>query len=155
MLKIAALREETQELEEAVAVYGNLMAKYPDTKEAETAAYLQARARMTLCRRLAYNRPRCLDSANYIKMILSRTPPHPNADEMDGWRRELLTHLSDEAWASTKFYDSRQRTARAAISAYERFIAEHPESAHADEARRRIEEIRADAIARQNKETNQ
>ena len=152
MLKIAALREEDNQLEEAISVYGLIASKYPGTQEAEASVYLQAKARMALCRRLAYNKPRCIDSANYIKMVLKRDPGRPHAAEMEEWRRELLTHLSEEAWADAKFYDSRQRTAHAAVSAYERFIVEHPESAHAEEARRRIAEITAAAAERQAKE---
>ncbi len=142
-LKIAGLREQDSDWEEAVKVYGTLQSRYDGSLQARTAAYLEAAARMHLSRRLAYNSPRLKDTRGYLRLTLQRYPDHERAEEMKGWAAEIDTWLSEEAWKSARFYDTRQRTQHAALSAYEKFVKEHPDSAHAAEARARIEEINA------------
>ena len=142
MLKIADLREQDQQYEEAVLVYAALINRFPASPEAHAAAYLQAKARMWLVRRLAYNLPRCKDTVGYLKMTLKRLPDHEQAAEMQGWLDELKAYMAEDAYVRAKFYDSRQRTAHAAVAAYERFLEEYPESAHVEEVSRRIDELK-------------
>jgi outer membrane protein assembly factor BamD (BamD/ComL family) len=49
---------------------------------------------------------------------------------------------AEEAWKAAKFYDSRTRTRRSAINAYERFIKDYPASSHTGEAQARIESLK-------------
>lgn len=142
MLKIAELREYDQQYEEAVLVYAALINKFPGTDEARLATYLQAKARMWLVRRLAYNLARCKDTAGYLKLALKTQPDHPNADEMKTWLDELTEYMAEDAFKRAKFYDSRQRTPHAAVAAYERFLEEYPNSSHAEAVSRRLDEIR-------------
>ena len=142
MLRIADLREQDQDYEEAIKVYSTLRSRYPGTIEARKALYLEAKDRMWLVRRLAYNLPRCKDTESYLRIALRKDPSHPNAEEMQTWLKELRDYMSEDAWTRAKFYDSRQRTRHAAIASYERFLSEHPDSPHADAARARIEELK-------------
>ena len=142
MLKIADLREQDTDYEEAIKVYATLRSGYRGTKEARRALYLEAKARMWLVRRLAYNLPRCKDTQNYLKLALRNDPSNPGAEEMRTWLKELSDYLSEDAWVRAKFYDSPQRTKHAAIASYERFLAEHPDSSHAEVARARIAELK-------------
>ena len=146
MLKIADLREQDQQYEEAVLVYAALMSRFPSSPEARVAAYLQAKARMWLVRRLAYNLPRCKDTASYLQMTLKRLPDHPQAEEMKTWLDELKVYMAEDAYVRAKFYDSRQRTSHAAAAAYERFLEEYPDSAHAEEVSRRLDELRGAGV---------
>ena len=139
MLKIADLREQNDEYEEAVQVYNQLVMKFPKTTEAEVAIYLQAKARMWLCRRLSYNIPRCVDTQKYLKMMIADHPRHDRVDEMKEWLAELEKHLEADAYRRAKFYDSKQRTPHAAAAAWQRFLKDYPLSPHADEVRARIE----------------
>ena len=141
MLKIADLREQNNEYEEAVQVYNQLVMKFPKTTEAEVAVYLQAKARMWLCRRLSYNIPRCVDTQKYLKMMIAEHPRHDRVDEMKEWLAELEKHLESDAYRRAKFYDSKQRTPHAAAAAWQRFLKEYPLSPHADEVRARIETL--------------
>lgn len=142
MLKIADLREQDSHYEEAVKVYAQLTTKFPLTKEARLAVYLQAKARMWLCRRLSYNVPRCRDTVNYFKMVFERYPDLEQTDELKGWQAELKTHLAEDAYVQAKFYDSRQRTRHAAAAAWEKYLQEYPDSPHAEEIRARIETLK-------------
>ena len=138
MLKIADLREQDTDYEESIKVYSSLRSRYPGTDAARTALYREAKARMWLVRRLAYNLPRCKDTESYLKLAVKNDPSHPGVEEMRAWLKELSDYLAEDAWTRAKFYDTRMRTRHATISAYERFVAEHPDSSHADEARARI-----------------
>ncbi len=142
MLKIADLREQESQYEEAVQVYATLVSKFPLTPEARVATHLEAKARMWLCRRLSYNIPRCKDTASFIAMALTRFPDLEEAEELKTWREELLQHMAEDAYQKAKFYDTKQRTRHAALTAWERYLKEYPESAHAEEARARIEELK-------------
>lgn len=144
MLKIADLREQDSGHEEAIKVYSTLRNRHPGTGEARSALYREAKARMWLVRRLAYNLPRCKDTEGYLKLALRKDPDHPDAEEMRTWLAELGNHLSEDAWVRAKFYDTRQRTRHAALAAYERFLSEYPDSPHADEARARIRELESE-----------
>ena len=142
MLKIGDLREQEDQYEEAVQVYATLVSKFPLVPEARVATYLEARARMWLCRRLSYNIPRCKDTANFLTMALKRFPDLDEAEELKTWRGELEKHMAEDDYVRAKFYDTRQRTRHAALVAWERFLKEHPDSPHADEARARIEALK-------------
>ena len=143
MLKIAELREEELEYEEAVKVYESLSTKYPLRTEARTAAYREARARMWLCRRLAYNMSRCGETRGFLRQVMKRYPDIEQMDELKAWLEELEKYMDEAAYKNAKSYDSRRRTAHAARSAWELFLKEHPASPHADEARARIAELSA------------
>ena len=141
MLKIADLREQDSDYEEAIKVYSTLRSRHTGTVEARRALYLEAKARMWLVRRLAYNLPRCKDTEGYLKLALRNDPSHPNIEEMRKWLSELSDYLAEDAWVRAKFYDTKQRTRHAAVAAYGKFLSEYPDSSHADEARARIAEL--------------
>ena len=141
MLKIADLREQDSDYEEAIKVYSTLRSRHTGTVEARRALYLEAKARMWLVRRLAYNLPRCKDTEGYLKLALRNDPSHPNAEEMRKWLSELSDYLAEDAWVRAKFYDTKQRTRHAAVAAYGKFLSEYPDSSHTDEARARIAEL--------------
>ncbi len=142
MLKIANLREGDSDYEEAIQVYTTLISKFPISNEAKVAMYRQAAARMWLCRRLAYNIPRCKDTANYLKLIIQRYPELDGIEDLKTWLGEVNKYLEEDAYRQAKFYDSRQRTAHAALTAWERFLTDYPESVHAGEIKARIENIK-------------
>ena len=143
MLKIADLREQDHDYEEAVKVYAALRSRFAGTTEARRALYLEAKARMWLVRRMAYNLPRCKDTESYLKLALRKDPSHPDAEEMRVWLKELRDYLAEDAWTRAKFYDTKQRTRHAAVASYEKFLSEYPDSSHADEARARVTALKA------------
>ena len=142
MLKIAGLREQDQQYEEAAKVYAALAAKYPLRPEARVAAYREAAARMWVCRRLAYNIPRCRDTMGYLSQTIARYPDLEQLDELRTWRAELEKYVAEDAYRSAKFYDSRQRTRHAAITAWENYLKEYPDSPRAEEVRARVSALR-------------
>ncbi|MBP5285252.1 MAG: hypothetical protein ILO34_03995 [Kiritimatiellae bacterium] len=146
MLTIASLREDEGELEKAIQVYENLRNLHPASAQAKKALYREAKTRMTLLREREYNRARTRDTIDYLKLALAQNAVSGNErDEMAGWLSEAEAANEEDAFRSAKFYDSRTRTRRSAISAYERFLSEHPASARAPAVRARIAELQEES----------
>ena len=53
-----------------------------------------------------------------------------------------LLVLAEEAYRSAAFYDSKTRTKRSAINAYEKFLSQHPDSPRAAAVRARLDELK-------------
>ena len=143
MLTIGELREKEGEYGKAVQVYENLRNVYPDADEAKVSFAREAKARMTLLDDHAYNRARALDTLGFLRLALEGG----REEDRDALRESLSrveTLLADEAYRSAQFYDSKTRTKRSAISAYEKFLAQYPEGERADEARARLAELKGE-----------
>ena len=142
MLTIASLREDEDKQETAATVYENLRSMYPDSPEAATALYREAKARMVVLRRCEYNRERVRDTIGFLSFAIETGRLEPGQlEEVSGFRAEARALLEEEAYNAAKFYDSRTRTKRSAVSAYQRFLDEYPTSDRAPEVRRRLFEL--------------
>ena len=91
-----------------------------------------------------YNRSRCQDTIAFLKMAQLSGPDSEFRTALTAWLAEANALIEDEAYAAAKFYDSRTRTRRSAINAYERFLDAYPQSTHADEVRARIAELKGE-----------
>ena len=148
MLTIASLREDEQKYEKAVEVYENLRSLYPDSAEAATALHCEARVRMKLLRDHGYNQTRVADTIAFLEQGLRGKLSEGARADFESWLAEAGRLTEDEAYKAAKFYDSRTRTRRSALNAYERFLQNHPSGPHADEARARLEELKQEGNAR-------
>ena len=140
MLIIGELREDEGKYLEAIKVYENLVNLHGEKPEAKVAILREANVRMLVLREHEYNHERCRDTIDFLKLALTQ------CDEKDvGQIQEFLTEakakVEASAFAAAKFYDSRTRTKRSAVNAYERFLAEYPESVHAEEVKARIAQL--------------
>lgn len=143
MMKIAKLREDELEFDKAALVYENLRSLHPRCAEAKTALYKEAQCRMKLLKDHQYNLSRAKDVHAFLKRALTSNPPDEVKAELEVWLVEATQIIEDEAFAAAKFYDSRTRTKRSAITAYEKFLLEYPASSHVGEARARLAELEA------------
>ncbi len=141
MLTIASLREEDEDLENAISVYGNLRNAHHTSKEALEAIFREADARMKLLERKAYNRSRTLDVLAFLRQAVDTASNDERTEKLRQYYQELNTKLEDEDWKSTLFYDSPTRTKKSAINALQKFIVEHPGSSYAEKARERLKEL--------------
>ena len=141
MLMIGELREEEGKYGEAVKVYENLRNLHPEEKEAKTAFSREADARMVLLRDHGYNRDRCRDTLDFLKMAINACALE-DVEKIKGDIAEAQDVLETEAYRAAQFYDSKTRTARSAINAYERFLADYPESVHAEAVKARLEVLK-------------
>ena len=141
MLTIGSLREDEGKYAEAVQVYENLRNIHPDSEEAKTALLREAESRMVLLRDHEYNRARCRDTVDFLKRAVASCR-QSDAETLRGLLDEARGKVAAEEWRATKFYDSPTRTKRSAISAYERYLVENPDSPHAEEAKARLAELK-------------
>ena len=139
MLTIAELREEEEKPETAVAVYENLRNLHPHSPEADEALYRESKARVNVLRRCGYNRDRVQDTVDFFRLALSSGKlAGERRTEVETLLEETRSLAEEEAYKAAKFYDSKTRTKRSAINAYERFLSEYPASDRAPEVRRRL-----------------
>ena len=145
---MSTLREDEGELEKAVEVYETIRNLHPSSPEAEAALVKEATDRMTLLRARGYNKERCLDTVLFLKTAVAASADRSFRDVLAHYLSEAVSLMEDEAYKSAKYYDSRTRTRRSAISAYERFLVEFPASVHADAVRERLAELRGEQEAK-------
>ena len=141
MLEIGALREKAGEYGKAVQVYENLRNLYPDAEEAKIALRHEAEARMVLLDDHAYNRLRARDTLGFLSMALASCR-EADRDALEAMRVRVENLLAEEAYRSAAFYDSKTRTKRSAINAYEKFLSQHPDSPRAAAVRARLDELK-------------
>lgn len=138
LLTIAALREDEGKYGLAVEVYESLRSLYPDAPETKTALLRESRVRMAILEENGYNRSRVSDTIGFLKLALRETDQPAAQKELAAMLTRVERDLEDEAYRAAKFYDSRTRTVRSAVRAYERFLIDYPVGAHADEVRARL-----------------
>ena len=141
MLTVGELREEEGYYERAIEVYENLRNLHRGTPEAKTALVREAAARMMVLEEMGYNRERVRDTIAFLEQAEGAC----EGEDREAVRAQLdeaRALIDDDDFAAAKFYDSRIRTKRSAVSAYETYLANHPRGSHADEARARLEELK-------------
>ena len=142
MLAVAELREDEEEWEKAIEVYETIRNLHSSTAEASTALAREAAARMKVLRAHTYNRPRCLDTVAFLRMALASNPHRALKADLERWLAEAVALLEGEAYRAAKYYDSKTRTRRSAMKAYERFLEDYPASVYADAVRERLAALR-------------
>lgn len=142
MLTIAKLRVDEGEREEAVKVLENLRNIHANKPEALEALELEGELRIKLLRAHGYNRARVMDTEAFFRMALAAKLNDETKAKFKEYLKEAEYMHAEEAWNATKFYDSRTRTRRSAIGAYEAFLNDYPGSPRAAEARLRLQQLR-------------
>lgn len=141
MLTIGDLREEEGKWTEAVKVYENLRNIHSGSPEAKKAVLLEARARMTVLRQREYNRDRAQDTRDFLRQAMIACEEDA-VTEIKELLDEVSVLLENESYLAAKFYDSKMRTARSAVNAYEKFLAEYPDGRFAPVVKARLEELK-------------
>jgi outer membrane protein assembly factor BamD (BamD/ComL family) len=141
MLIIGSIRVSANEYDEAIAVYDGLLNRFPASSQAVSATYLSAQCRHTLAVKHSYNEARCREAIGFFKAVLTRNPTHPQKTQMTAWLNELTALLIEQNYQRALFYDTKQRNAEAAQSAYRRFLSEFSDSKYAEQVRVRIAQL--------------
>lgn len=145
MMRIAALRSESGDRARAVLAYEEVRNRFAGTPQAAEALYLEAKELAAQVRENPHNRHRRRHAINYMKQALEKSPDHPRAKEIKAWMDALEAEAEEEAWKEALFYDTRQRSRNAAVSAYEVFAEQFPGSPRAAQARERVKAIKGGA----------
>jgi outer membrane protein assembly factor BamD (BamD/ComL family) len=143
MMKVGSIREGEQEYEEAIKVYDGILNRYPDSKQAVTAAYLSSKCRYTLAVKHNYNENRCRESIAFLKTALLRLPNHPNRVDLEQWLQELNELLLEQNYQAALFYDTPRYNTKAKVAAYRHFMTEFSDSKYGATVRNRLTELSA------------
>ena len=141
LLIIGSIRLSANELKEAISVYDGLLNRFPESKQAVPAAYLDAKSRYLLTMKNRSNEDRCRNSVAFFRALLERMPNHPEKKELIGWQKELTDLLIEQNYRAAVFYDTKQRNAVAAKTAYQKFLKEFPDSKYAEDVKKRLEAL--------------
>jgi len=141
LLTIAELRERESKFLEAVKVYENLRNLYPDVPEAKVSILREAEVRMRVLDDFGYNRLRCQDTLDFLRLSLRGCRPEDSV-RIQALLDQVLAKCEEEDYRGAKFYDSTTRTPRSAIGAYEKFLCDHPRSKYAEAVRTRLRELK-------------
>jgi len=138
LFEIARLREEEGKDDLAVKTFENLRNLYPTSAEADRSLLAEGAIRVRLLKEHAYNLTRAKDTLGYLEMAVRRVLAEEDRRQLEAWRQEAVAKIETEEFLAAKFYDSRTRTPRSAINAYERFIEQYPASVHVEAAKARL-----------------
>lgn len=141
MLMIAKLREDEGQYIEAIKVYENLRNIRFGEAEAQTALVREAAARMKVLSKFGYNRDRIRDTLSFLESA-QRSASQESRVRISSYLSEVRALLEEEDYLAAKFYDSRMRTGRSAISAYEDFLMKYPDGVHSEEVKARLEQLK-------------
>lgn len=141
MLAIASLREKDGRYTEAIKVYENLRSICRDGEESRIALVREADARMKVLEDFGYNRDRVGDTALFLERAAAGCEGEDKV-KIESSLAFVRSLLEEEAYNSAKFYDSRMRTKRSAVSAYEDFLSRYPDGKRAEEVKKRLDELK-------------
>ncbi len=125
--------------EQAVPAYQAVELNYPNDPLAPKAAFYKCRLLVELSRK--YRNDNRLREKAYSELVLF-TSKYPDSDDIDEalrMKREQYERVAEAAFDVADYYEKRGRNKSAALSEYERFLEEHPNSHLAAKAARRIE----------------
>ncbi len=142
-LNIARIKENIDRPEEAVFAYDRVEIRYPRSPFVEEAALGKARTLYQIAR----DYPNDIDSAETALYTLGMfVRNYPNSEHVEEAREHMRTLYRDLArlnYQKARYYDRIARRPRAAVTTYERFLEEYPDSEWSDYARQRLEVLRA------------
>jgi outer membrane protein assembly factor BamD (BamD/ComL family) len=141
--RLGTLYQQTKDHLSAVHAFETLRYRYPGAPQIEDADFRRAQCLHALARSRPRDETTCRDAISALAAFLVEYPDSENAAAA----REMLDaqkeHLAGMYYVRAVFYDRhRKRKPRAALIAYEDFIAKFPTSPLADRARTRLKFLR-------------
>lgn len=146
-MTVGALREQEDELEEAVSEYERIANRYAGTDTARDGAY-----RAAFCRyEIAHRHPRDAQARHFaitsLTSFLRTYPLDPRHDELAVCQAELTQANVTASYEQALFYDRNRNERAAAIMAYRDFLRRFPDAPQAKAAAARLAKLEQDAAA--------
>jgi len=142
-LNIARIKEDTSRLEEAVFAYDRVEFRYPRSPLVEEASFGKARALYQISR----EHPNHVDGAetamHALGLFIRRYPESEHVEEAREYMRTLYREIARITYEKARYYDRIARRPNAAITTYQRFLDEFPDTEWSDTARKRLDILRA------------
>jgi len=140
---IARIKEDTDRLEEAVFAYDRLESRYPRSPFVEEAAFGKARTLYQLAREYPNHVDRAETALHALGLFVRNHPESEYVEEAREKMRTLHREIARITYEKARYYDRIARRPRAAVTTYERFLEEFPDSEWSDQARERLNTLRA------------
>ncbi|MEN7973349.1 MAG: tetratricopeptide repeat protein [Verrucomicrobiota bacterium] len=134
--------QEANEMEMAIAAYGVLGYRYPDSKFAENAAWQKIDCLGQLRREFPSSAEILERTLTATTVFLSSYPNSARKGRVIQLRNKLYEVKAKRVFDEATFYAEVPKKPKAAIISYERLIEEYPKSKLVPDARKRIEEIK-------------
>ncbi len=142
-LLIGQIKEDTGKLEEAIIAYDRVEFRYPRSPQVEEAAFGKARALYQLSQEYPNHVDGAETAMHALAIFVRNHPDSEHAPEAREYMRTLYDRLARIKFEKARYYDRIARAPKAAITSYELFLEEFPDSVYVDFAERRLETLRA------------
>lgn len=129
------------EYEAAIIAYATVQQRYPKSPFAEQAAYRLVHCWKKLADESPNNQQLLYNAWVAAMFYLNSYPMSGRAEEVRELSRVILDRRAEIAYNIARYYDQIVKKRSAAVSAYETCAREYPQSAWAERARRRLEEL--------------
>ena len=149
-LLVGTLRENDDELTEAVVVYDQVRNRYPDSEAARDAVFLAAACRARLADEHPRNAQLLLDATAALNACARDYPADPRRAQIEKQREKLDQRQADASFERALFYDRQRQDRAAAIIAYRDFLRRHPGAPQAVAAAARLERLERAASGQTN-----
>lgn len=140
--KMGMIREQNEEWDEAIAAYELLQARNPSGDWAAMASFHEARCLY----RVFKDRPNDENACNAARAALigfiTTYPGNPSIREARAYLEALNTHLATLAFERAQFYDKVAKRPKAAMAAYQDFLAKYASSKLAPAAEKRLNQLK-------------
>lgn len=142
-LNIARIKEDTSRLEEAVFAYDRVEFRYPRSPLVEEASYGKARALYELSRESPNHVDGAETALHALGMFVRSHPDSEHVEQAREYMRTLYRDIARISFQKARYYDRIARRPKAAITMYERFLEDFPDTEWSDTARQRLQTLRA------------
>lgn len=141
-MNIARIKNAIDRPEEAVFAYDRVELRYPRSPFVEEAAFGKARALYEIAR----DYPNDIDSGetalHALGLFIRNHPDSDHVEEARSLLRNQYRELARLNYQKARYYDRIARRPRAAITTYERFLEEFPDTEWSTHAQQRLEILR-------------
>ena len=141
-LNIARIKEQIDRLEEAVFAYDRVEFRYPRSPLVEEASFGKARTLYELSREAPNHVDGAETALHALGSFVRNYPDSEHVEEAREYMRTLYRELARLAYQKARYYDRIARRPQAAVTTYERFLEEFPDTEWSDTVRKRLETLR-------------
>lgn len=143
MMMEATSFESEKQYQDAIAVYDDLVSRYPSSGFRYDALYRAATCRYLVACRYVRDERTLKNALASLMAAFRENPEHDLAGITSKRIAELSSNLTAMNFEKAQFYDRIRRNPESAIIAYTEFLDSFPAAAEAPEARERIRQIKA------------
>ena len=141
LLRIAQIHYEEYDFAESIAVCNELIAAYPQSPEAEEAAYQKILSSLAAARESRNDDQSARVTRVAALMFIDQYPHSPQVESARDIAQEMYNRLAKAQWSRAQYYDRISKKPKAALLAYQKLIEQFPVSEWTEPAQKRINQL--------------